>query len=97
VAAMPQLVKARHPVLVAAHRLAVDQTAAHLQFVHGPDDERVAGCPVMPVLGQQPDADRQGIASCHQPITIVLDLMHPVRPGWRSLARRWQAGFNNGR
>jgi hypothetical protein len=52
VAAMPQLVKARHPVLVTAHRLAVDQAAAHLQFVHGPDDERVAGCPVMPVPGQ---------------------------------------------
>ena len=48
----------------------------------------------MPVLGQQPDADRQGIASGHQPITIVLDLMHPVRPGWRLLTRRWQAGFD---
>ena len=32
VTAMPQLVKARHPALVAAHRLAVDQAAAHLQL-----------------------------------------------------------------
>ena len=51
----------------------------------------------MPILGQQPDANRQGIASRHQPITIVLDLMHPARPGWQLLARRWQAGFDNGR
>ena len=51
----------------------------------------------MPVPGQQPDADRQGIASGHQPIAIVLDFVNPVRPGWRLLARRWQAGFDNGR
>jgi hypothetical protein len=51
----------------------------------------------VPVPGQQPDADRQGIASGHQPIAIVLDLMHPSRPGWRSVTRRWQAGFDNGR
>ena len=97
VTAMPQLVKARHPTLVAAHRLAVDQAAAHLQLVHGPDNERIAGRRVVPVPGQQPDADRQGIASCHQSIAVMLDLMHPVRPGWRSLARGWQAGFDNGR
>jgi uncharacterized coiled-coil protein SlyX len=32
VTAMPQLVKARHSTLVAAHRLAVDQTAAHFSL-----------------------------------------------------------------
>ena len=31
VTAMPQLVKARHPTLVAAHRVAVDRAAAYLQ------------------------------------------------------------------
>ena len=36
VTAMPQLVKARHPTLVAAHRLAVDQAAAHLQSASQP-------------------------------------------------------------
>ncbi|MGB8804372.1 MAG: hypothetical protein WCC93_05570, partial [Chthoniobacterales bacterium] len=36
-----------------------------LQLVHGLDNERVAGCPVMPVPGQQPDADR------HRPQTGV--------------------------
>ncbi len=94
VAAMPQHLKARHPVLIAAHRLAIDQAAARLQLVHGLDDERVAGRPVMPVPGQQPDADRHGIAPRHQPIAVVLDLMHPVRPDRRSLARGWQAGLD---
>ena len=51
----------------------------------------------MAVSGQQPDANRQGIASCHQPIAIMFDFMNPVRPGWRLLTRRWQAGFDNGR
>jgi hypothetical protein len=52
VAAMPQLRKAGHPMLVAAHRLAIDQAASHLQLAHRFDNERVAGPPVMPVLGQ---------------------------------------------
>jgi len=51
---------------------------------------------LMAVAGQQPDANRQGIASGHQSITIMLDLMHPVRPGRRLLTRGWQAGFDNG-
>jgi len=46
----------------------------------------------MPVPSQQPDADR--VPARHQPIAIVLDLMHPAWPGWRSLTRGWQAGFD---
>jgi len=49
---------------------------------------------LMAVAGQQLDANRQGIAPGHQSITIMLDLMHPVRPGWRLLTRGWQAGFD---
>src|SRR3954447_15423991 len=52
VTAMPQLVKARHATLVAAHCLAIDQAAAHLQPPHSLEDEQVAGCPVMPVPSQ---------------------------------------------
>jgi hypothetical protein len=40
----------------------------------------------MPVPGQQPVADRHGIAPRHQPIAVVLDLMHPVRLGRRALS-----------
>ena len=29
-----------HPLLVAAHHLAIDQTGPHLEVVHGLDDER---------------------------------------------------------
>jgi hypothetical protein len=52
---------------------------------------------LMAVAGQQLDANRQGIAPGHQPIAIMLDLMHPAWPGWRLFARGWQAGFDNGR
>ena len=46
VTAMPQLVKARHPMLVAAHRLTINQAAAHLQLVHSPDNQSfIRGCP----------------------------------------------------
>jgi hypothetical protein len=48
VAAMPQLVKARHPALVAAHCLTVDQAAAHLQSPHSLEDERVASAQSCP-------------------------------------------------
>src|SRR3954453_5938194 len=58
VTAMPQLVKARHPTLVAAHCLAVDQATARLQSPHSLKDERVAGGPIMTVAGQQPNPDR---------------------------------------
>ena len=91
VAAMPQFVKARHPALVAAHRLAVDQAAAHLQFVHSPDNERVAGGPVMPVPGQQPDANRQSITAGHQPIAVMFDFMHPNLAGL-AIAHQGMAG-----
>jgi len=66
-------------------------------MVYRLDNQGVAGGPIMTVAGQQPNPDRQGIASGHQPIAIVLDFVNPVRPGWRSLARGWQAGFDNGR
>ena len=54
-------------------------------MVYRLDNQGVAGGPIMTVAGQQPNPDRQGIASGHQPIAIVLDLMHPVRPGLLTL------------
>ena len=66
-------------------------------MVYRLDNQGVAGGPIMTVAGQQPNPDRQGIASGHQPVAVTLDFVHPARPGWRLLARRWQAGFDNGR
>ena len=63
VAAMPQLFKARHPTLVAAHRLAsIRQLRTFSLFTAR---TMSGGGPVVPAPGQQPDANRQGIASCH--------------------------------
>jgi hypothetical protein len=77
--------------LVAAHSLAVDQAGPHLQVVHGLDDEREAGGPVVASARDQPNADR--VAPGHQAIAVVLDLMNPVRAR-RLVGRRWQARFD---
>jgi hypothetical protein len=66
-------------------------------FPSSGDNSKTMDPALMAVAGQQLDANRQGIAPGHQPIAVVLDLMHPVRPGRRLLARRWQAGLDNGR
>jgi hypothetical protein len=60
-------------------------------FPSSGDNSKTLDPALMAVAGQQPDPDGQGITSCHQSIAVVLDLMHPVRPGWRLLTRRWQA------
>jgi hypothetical protein len=95
VPAMAEQLKGGQPSLIAAHHLAIDQAGPHLEVVHRLDHEREAVRPVIASPGDQPDA--HGVASGHQPIAVVLDLIHPARPGWRSLARGWQAGFDNGR
>ena len=64
-------------------------------MVYRLDNQGVAGEPVIAIACEQPNPD--GITAGHQPIAVVLDLMHPVRPGRRLIARRWQAGLDNGR
>jgi hypothetical protein len=46
----------------------------------------------MAVAGEQPDAD--GVASGHQPVTVVLDLVDPARTYGRSLGSGRQARLN---
>ena len=50
----------------ALSHLAFDQAGPHFEVVHGLDHERIAGCPVVPPAGDQPDA--HGIASGHEPV-----------------------------
>jgi hypothetical protein len=57
--------------IIAAHHLAIVQAGADLEVVHG-----LALGPVVPIARDQPNADR--VASSHEPIAIVLDLMNPV-------------------
>ena len=32
--------------------------------------------------------------SDYNPIAVVLDLVHPVQPGWRAVTGGWEAGFD---
>jgi hypothetical protein len=88
----PQPFEHREPVLIAGDRLAIDQAGTHLQPVNGLDDERIARSPVVPVPGQQADADR--VSARHQAIAVMLDLVNPVRAGRRSVGWGWEAGFD---
>ena len=79
----------REPVLIAGHRLAVHQAGTRLEAVHGLDDERIAGTPVMPVAGEEPDADR--VPARHEAVAVVLDLVDPVWAARRALGGKGQA------
>ena len=85
-----QPVKNRDAVLAADHDLAVDQTRAAGERGDRGRDRRVAPRPVEAVAGQQADAG--GVAPCHQPKAVELDLVQPAGTVGRLLGGRWQAG-----
>jgi hypothetical protein len=76
-------------VLVATHRLAIDQAGAHSQRRDRLDDQRVTRPPIMSVAREQPHAG--ALAAGHHPIPVVLDFVNPLRAGWRSLDGGWKA------
>ena len=52
-------------------------------MVHGLDDEREAGCPIVAPAGDEPNAYR--VAPGHQAVAVVLDLVIELDPdGGRS-------------
>ena len=85
----PQPLEHGDAVVVAGDRLPVDQARARLEPVHGLEDQRIPRRPVVAVPGQQADADR--IAARHQPIAVVLNLMHPAQ-ALSGVARQARAG-----
>jgi hypothetical protein len=92
VAAPAENVKAGEPALVAARDLAVDQAGPHLEVVHRLHHKRVAGCPVVAITGNQPDADR--VPPGHEAEAVVLYLVNPVGPGRRAIGGGWEAGLD---
>ena len=60
-----------------ALHLSIDQAGAYLVAVHGLGHQRIALRPVVAPAGDQPDA--HGIAPCHEPEAVVLDLVQPWR------------------
>ena len=61
-------------------------------MVHSLDHERIAGRPVIAPAGNQPDAN--GIATGHEPIAVVLDLVNPVGAGRGLVGGRRKAGLD---
>jgi hypothetical protein len=49
----------------------------------------------MAVAGDQPDAHR--VATGHEPVAVVLDLVNPVGAGRRLVGWRWEAGLDDAR
>ena len=87
-------VEGGQPLLVATHHLAVDQAGPHLEMVHGLDHQRKAVGPVIAPPGDQPDAN--GIATRHEPVAVVLDLVNPVGAGRGLVGGGWQARLYEG-
>jgi hypothetical protein len=66
----------RNAVLLAAHRLTVDQAGAHFERCHSGPDEREAVRPVVAVAREEPDP--RPVAARQHPEPVVLDFMQPV-------------------
>jgi hypothetical protein len=50
------------------------------------------GCPVVAAAGEQANANR--IATRHQPIAVMLNLVDPIGTGRRLVGGGWKAGFD---
>jgi hypothetical protein len=84
-----KLIEVGKTVVVADDSLTIDDDRAHLEPGHGLDDQREAMAPVVPAPRVGPHAI--AITPDDQPISVVLDLMDPLRPGWHSLLWRGKA------
>jgi hypothetical protein len=79
-------------MLVADDRLAVDKAGSRFESVDRLHDGGIPLRPIMPVAGEQ--ADSNGVAPRHEPITVVLDLVDPIGPGGWAIGGGWQAGLD---
>jgi hypothetical protein len=55
-------------------------------------NQREPARPVIPIAGQQADAD--GVPTDHEPISVVIDLVNPAGAGRRAIGGRGQARFD---
>jgi hypothetical protein len=72
VSPLPQLLKHRQPVVIAADSFAIDQAGSQTERIDGLDDQREAGRPVVAIASEQADAS-----------SVVLELANPVRAARR--------------
>ena len=79
-----QPVEIGHAVIAAHDGLAVDRDRANPQTAGGLDDRRKAVAPIEPAAREQ--SHPSSLPANHEPVAIVLDLVHPIAPD-RSMAR----------
>jgi hypothetical protein len=89
--AIAQPVKARHAIIVASHRLTVDQTRHRFERERGADDQWKPAGPVMPVASEQPHA--RSIAAHQHAKPVMLDFVQPPLPSRRLGSGAWPTGF----
>jgi len=61
-------------------RLAIDDELLLAVLERGFDNPRIAVRPIVPVAGNQPHAIAAALDA--QPVTVILDLVEPVRGRW---------------
>jgi hypothetical protein len=79
-------------ILATDHRLAVQGERSRLQLCSDTGDPGIAIGPIMAAAGEQ--AHCGAVSAHHQPVAVVLDLVHPVRSGRRGHGARRNAWRN---
>jgi putative ABC transport system substrate-binding protein len=79
-----QPIEIRNAVVAAHHGLAIDRDRANPQTAGGLDDQWEAVRPVEPAAREQ--SHPSALTTDHEPVAVVLDLVHPIAP-YRSMTR----------
>src|SRR5262249_26759793 len=87
-----QPVEIRHAARAAHHTLAVDRHRLDAQLRQRLCDPGYPVSPVVTAPGKH--ADPFAITAADEPEAVVVDLMHPLRPGWHATRQRRQAGLD---
>jgi hypothetical protein len=74
------------------HRLAVQGERPRLQLGRGRSDGGIAVGPVIAAAGEQPHP--LAVPANDQPVSVMLDLVHPVRARGRLGGAGWDAGVD---
>jgi hypothetical protein len=82
-----ELLKDRESGFVGDDGLAVNHAGTYRQASNSGHDQWEALGEILAVAGEEPRA--RGVAPRQDAEAIVLDLVQPVRVGWRLLGRRW--------
>ena len=91
----PHELEHREALVIGDDRLAIDQERMARKGRNSRGGEREPACKIMTIASEEANAG--SIAPGHDAKAVVLDLVNPIRSGWRTLGRGRQAGLNKGR